>query len=78
MDVKCDIALPSSTQNDIDEAKAKKLVETDAMQLVKALTCLAQTKQLSTSCPRAFSLVLLRQLTLAELLLPLWKCPRTA
>ena len=26
-DVKCDIALPCSTQNDIDEAKAKKLVE---------------------------------------------------
>ncbi len=26
-DVKCDVALPCSTQNDIDEAKAKKLVE---------------------------------------------------
>jgi len=57
MEVKCDIALPCATQNELTGDDAEKLVKNDVSVFVKVQICHVHLKQLRSSRKKDFFLL---------------------
>lgn len=76
-DLKCDIALPCATQNELNGENAKTLADNGCRFVAEARTCLPPLRLLRSSVSATSASDQARQLTLVALQPPLWRCSRT-